>query len=230
MPGLPLAHARGSFLRSFPYPRLMRAPTLLLPLLLAGCTIGGSSTPARENDRLRREAIAAQDAIRALELERNELRQKVAELAAGRKATLPDDALAALPRVASLEIGRLSGLTPLPNPASPDAPATSIVLSLTPQDGRGRFTQLVGTARAEALVLPADAAEQPRRIASVTLSPAALRDAYRSGLTGTHYTIDLPLDPPLPRSATARPSIVLRVEFDDALTGQTLRAERLVNR
>ena len=177
---------------------------------LSACTVGGSSTVAAENDRLRREVVELNTQVKSLEAEKAEL---TAKLASG--GSLSPEAAAALPALASLELGSLCGYTP----TDPAKPATGIDIYLEPRDGRGRFVQAVGTLRVR--ILPAgegSAAGAP--LAQVTLSPLQLRDAYRSAFTGTHYTVSVPLAPPRQRVAAT-----IRAELTDAISGTVYTAE-----
>lgn len=204
---------------------LVRA--LLAGVLLAGGGCASKGRISAENDRLRRENREQKDRITALEGEIAELKVKLAERYRP-EAHLTPDHLEALPRVTKIEIGRLSGLLPTRGDE-----ATSGVIYLVPLDGRGRFTQFTGGVVAEVLVLPRVAGgdePQPRRVARRSYTPAELRDAYRSGLTGTHYTLELPFETPLVRPAGETLSVVLRVEAEDGLTGQRHVAERFVDR
>jgi hypothetical protein len=60
---------------------------------------------------------------------------------------------------------------------------------------------------------------------SVTIGPKALRDAYRSGFLGTHYTIELPLK--WDGAEVARAASV-SVEFTDAFTGKSYPSQGTV--
>ena len=193
---------------------------------------------SKDNDALRRERIELRDRIAALESQLAEANAKIAESRRALASPLPPEVVAALPRVASVEIGTFTGFAP-PDPASA---IESIAVYVRPLDGLRRFTQGVGTLAVEATVLGPLEAGSPssrerestasegesggtgsERLARV-LSPAELREAYRSGITGTHYEVQLPLA----RPATDRARRVLvRVEFTDALTGEVHRAEKL---
>jgi hypothetical protein len=194
----------------------MRAVLVVILACLAGCRIGGGSIEA-ENDRLRRERHDLIERIADLQAERDELRAKVHELGLRQDPTLPDEALDALPRVAAIEIDSLSGLVP----ARPDADAHSVRLYIRTLDGRRRFTQAVGTLRVSCELLPPPGHDSPPRTANRTLTPAQVREAYRSGLVGTHYTVELPLAIP---AEERRGTLVLRAELHDALTGTLHRA------
>jgi hypothetical protein len=91
----------------------------------------------------------------------------------------------------------------------------ALALVLEPRDGLGRFMQFTGTVRASVAVLIPG--RDPLPAGSTTISPKTLRDAYRSGLMGTHYTIEIPLTW---EGAEPARSVSISVEFTDALTGK----------
>lgn len=189
---------------------------------LSGCTVGGSKGVGVENARLRTELIESQKQIAALTAQREELATKLSEANGAREAAFTPEVLAALPRMAGVRIGSLSGLTP----SDRATPATRADIYIEPFDGRDRFVQVVGTLSVEAVSLgrAADGKESRRVLASQVLKPAQLRDAYRSGFTGTHYSVELPLSPPL----AERTETLLRVRFADALSGREFTAEKII--
>jgi hypothetical protein len=204
-------------------------PVLLAALaLLTGCRVGGVRSVEAENDRLRQEMVDKEKKQHELEGEIAELKVKLAE-ASRAQAQHPDEVLQALPRVTSLEVSSLSGF----EPNDVNAPATTVAVWFETEDGRGRFVQAVGTVTISALLLPSKVGDgsspEPQRIASLTLSPAQLRDAYRSSFTGTHYTAEMKLDQPVERGPGRTPSLLVRIEFHDAITGQDLKAERVIS-
>lgn len=204
---------------------------MLSLLILGGCVFlpaCGSSRISRENDRLREENQSLRSQIELLTAQKAEVSAKISELMNELSAPKDASVLAALPRVASIEFGTLTGFYP----GDRGKPATSVNVYVRPLDGRQRFTQAVGTLEVEVFLIPFDATDQvgtaaatPRAQLSKRLTPTELREAYRSGLTGTHYEVDLPLDTPLKdRNA----SILVRASFADAVTGVTHTAEKLV--
>lgn len=206
-------------------------PVLLALMILAplpSCRVGGVRSVEAENDRLRQEMLDKDKKQRELEGEIAELKVKLAE-ANQAQGQHPDEVLQALPRVTSLDVSSLSGFEP--NDAS--APATTVAVWFETLDGRGRFVQAVGTVTVSALLLPPTVGDgsnqEPQRIATTTLSPAQLRDAYRSSFTGTHYTAEMKLDQPVERGPGRTPSLLVRIEFHDAITGQDLKAERVIS-
>lgn len=179
-----------------------------------------------ENDRLRAENLDLRNQVDALSAQQRELAAKLSEANQARQAALDPQVLDALPRVASIEIDSLSGFLP----GDVAKPAKSVGIYLVPRDGRRRFVPAVGTLTVEVRHMPAlSAGESGRPEQEFTLhadlTPTQLRDAYRSGITGTHYAVELPLPQALPaRDAT----LLLRATFADAITGQTYTCERIV--
>ena len=198
-----------------------------VPLALAACgsiRLGGERSVSEENDRLRTQVHEQQERIKALEGEREELKHKLAEASRARGTTLPEGVADAMPTVTTVKISMLSGLEPI----AAAQPATGVSVTFQPMDGRGRFTQAVGSAAIEVFEIASKVTgAEPRRIAQATLSPAELRDAYRSNVTGTYYSATLPLEAPVERSQVT-PALLIRLEFTDALTGEVHKAERLL--
>lgn len=186
---------------------------------LAGCTLGGSRSASAENDRLRKAMVEKDARIAALEGDKAEL---IVKLAGGerRGLHLPPDAAATLPVATGVDVGRFSGLLP----ASAKGAATGCRVEFSPRDGRGRFVPVAGSVKARVLL---DGAE-PRLLGEVALDAAAVREAYRSGLTGTYYECEVPLAAPLERPGEADPAVVVRLELTDAMTGEVLKAERTI--
>lgn len=197
---------------------------------VSACGVGGNKSVSEANDQLRREKLGLESTIATLTGEKEELRVKLAESERARGSNLPAEVLDAVPRCTGIVIDSLSGF----DPADPAKPATGATVYIQPRDGRGRFVPLVGTLRATAQVLPvsldvakSDQGTLDRAVLAqsrVELSPTKLRDAYRSGLLGTAYAAELKFDAPISDRTS---KLLLRVEFIDALTGQTHRAELL---
>ncbi|TVQ33113.1 MAG: hypothetical protein EA376_03400 [Phycisphaeraceae bacterium] len=189
--------------------------------LLPSC----SRSFVNENDRLRARVLELETSVLEATAERDELRARVSELR--RAATIAvdpveSDTLDALPRCAGLQIGRLTGVS--------RRRATEEIIPLdvylVPYDGRRRFVQVAGRLTVEALLLPAPGEQESSiRLASAELDPAELRDAYRSGLTGAFYVVNLEL----PTDADyLTGSLLVRAELFDGVTGSIHRAERVI--
>ncbi|MCC6677122.1 MAG: hypothetical protein IT436_08255 [Phycisphaerales bacterium] len=192
---------------------------------LGGCRIGGNREVEKVNDELRRENLELKQQVEMLSHDRDDLRVKLEGEARARLGALNPEVLAALPVCAGVEIEKLSGL----EPADRSAAATGVVVYLRPYDSRDRVVQIVGMLDVEAAWLPGSAGkgEAPRTIARARLEPAQLREAYRSGLMGSGYTVELPLETPIGDRAG---TLVIRAEFADALTGKVWKAERTETR
>ncbi len=187
--------------------------------LLSACSVGGNESVSEANDQLRRERIALESTIATLTGEKEELRVKLAESERARGTNVPADVLDAVPRCTGVSIGSFSGF----DPADPDKPATGVTIYVQPHDGRGRFVPMVGTLRATAQVLPRD--PQVSALAGqarTELSPAKLRDSFRDSVLGTAYAVELRFESPV---ADRTLKLLIRVEFIDALTGQTHQAD-----
>lgn len=198
------------------------ATTMVLALAtIVGCS--GSARVSGESARLRTDIVQLQDRIEQLERRNKELELELQRTSQA-PGEMPNDLCQALPLVTQIEIQRLS----FAHDTDGDGSADQLTLYISPQDGRGRFTQLIGELTASALHLPAQG--EPQVIGRVTLTPVQVRDAYRSGVTGTHYTIEVPLDQlPRPSSADSPQDIFARVHYRDGMTGQTFTAERKIS-
>lgn len=203
-------------------------PRPAIPLLLAvaaaaalaACSQGPHNFE-NENDRLRRQVLELEEEVESLRAQRGELRSKLAEADRAPGEVLPE-ALAALPRVAGINLDRLSGPDDTDSNGSPDR----IVVYVKPYDARQRFLQVAGELTIEAFALPPGTGEEPQRIVTLTLSPEELRDAYRYDFTGQYYSAAIPLEN---TDLSPDASILLRAAFADALSGQTHTAERIVS-
>jgi hypothetical protein len=189
------------------------AIVLALPVA-AGCTLrpreGGDDSARlrvveleQENDRLSRR-----------------LRELEAQLSADDAAlsAVPEEIRIATPHVAEVEIGRLSHMADLDDDGTPDM----LRVYVAPRDGLGRFVQAVGELAVSAILPQGD--RPAATVGLCTLSPLALRQAYRSGIGGTHYTIECPLD----WKGLTPQRVLVAASFTDAVTGRRLQAERAV--
>ncbi|MBI1303866.1 MAG: hypothetical protein GC172_08775 [Phycisphaera sp.] len=183
-------------------------------LLGAGCS--GRALVPNESDRLREELAAANDARGRAESRADELESRLASLARERQGEIDPEVAAALPALASVTLSSKSTARLADSePSAQDGGTLSVALIVTPADGLARFIQITGTLRltVAALVAGADAIETT----SVTVGPKALRDAYRSGFLGTHYTVECTV----PWKGESAPrALSVAGEFTDGLTGR----------
>jgi hypothetical protein len=202
-----------AIVRSFIVPTAFAFGSLLL---LSGCFGNNSRAVADENDRLRRELLDAQKQLAAAQARTGELEADLKALAA-QSQTLPEDVLAATPRVQTLEIDRLSHARDTDGDARPD----HLVVYLRTLDGYQRVLQIAGDITIIVACLPRD--QDAVTVARKAFKPAEVRDCYRSGITGTHYTFEVPIDP---STATAHAACTIRAVFVDPSTGVEHSAQR----
>jgi hypothetical protein len=195
--------------------------TGIFAVLLAGLLAGG----CRARALVPTEADAYRDRIRALEERIIGLERANAELrgalASVERADGPDaEVLASMPRVVRLKTAWGGGI----ERDRADPGRGMLTVYLEPLDARDRFVPATGWLELAVFATPGFPAE-PVRVGSLELGPAALRDRWRSGFLGTHYSIECPVDLDLSPSAD---SAIVQLLFRDGLTGDTLRANATV--
>jgi len=190
-------------------------------LSTTGCSSARVMMPT-DNDGLRREVQALREQVSALEAQRAELQQQLAAATTpiAEVGTLDAQVAEATPRLVSLVVEGASHFR-----AGGSASGTSTceaVIYIKPTDGRGRFMQIVGRARASAFQLHADG-----RVASLGAAewgPIEVRDAWRDGIFGAHYTLRLPLA--AEGWTCAAGTVTVRVEFASQPDGRTYASQR----
>lgn len=175
-------------------------------------------------------AEAANLAMRVTELEREvqvqTLRANEAEAKMRAMPSADADVLLATPALAAIEIDRLSG------PSRSDVAGFPVFVRAL--DGRGRFLQVVGRLEVEVFVEEGAAGGAgAERVGGATLGPLEVREAYRSGITGTHYRVEILASDafvrsPAYRGALARYTLRIVARFDDARTGQRVEATTII--
>jgi hypothetical protein len=184
--------------------------------LLGGCR--ATLVPPDGSDPARVQVQQLERKVAALESRNAELETQVATLRGagqGVGAAPADDIVLATPRLASVGLGGTGGVTA----AQGDAPAAAHLV-LETRDGLGRFLQVAARVRVAVTLAPVTG--EPRVLGRREWSPAELRAAYRSGLMGTHYTLDVPLD--LPAGTPAGTPLAVTVELVEGWSGQEFRA------
>lgn len=191
------------------------AASALLLVHVVGC----GARVAEENSRLRRQVLELEDRVESLE---QQVAAKDAQLRAfEEKLEQPKPAVAGvrpsdLPMLAAIDFARYSGAYDTTGDGADD----TVRIYLLTEDQRGRFLPIAGKATISVVWIPPDA--EPVTLASRPFDPAALRDAYVAGLTGTHYTLELKLPSPLPAAIEDRVEATTKVTVTDAATGVTL--------
>jgi hypothetical protein len=191
-------------------------PTVLLAAVVA--VTGCRSNFATEADALREQVLELERSNEQLARRIAELESELAEVSA-MPGSLPEDVRAAQPHVVEIRIGRLSHVDDVDGDGRPDL----LRVYVRPLDGLGRFVQLVGRLSISAALMPEG--RPAVTVGQIALEPMELRSAYRSGLTGTHYTIECPLDVP---EGTSEEDLVVSAVFTDGATGQRHSAHQTV--
>jgi hypothetical protein len=200
----------------------MRAGSICCLLILTVLTLPACARRnyLNENDALRAKVLEQQKQIDDLKRRDEEMRIELQQSTAA-PGEVSDEVRQATPHPVSLTIGRLSHVRRVET-----APDTLLVY-LNPVDGRGRFTQLVGTIQINAYLVPMDA--EPATIGQLTATPLQVRDAYRHTPMSTHYSFEVPLTLPVSTELDGtRDSIFVKVLFTDGYTGQTLASDQSV--
>ncbi|MGA1223389.1 MAG: hypothetical protein ACO31E_02345 [Phycisphaerales bacterium] len=181
----------------------------MLAAVAAGSGCRGRALAPNAADGLRAELV---ERTRERDLARAkvaELETKVAELSATRDARVDPEAIEARPALAAVVLSSLS------TARRSDASSATLALVLEPRDALGRFIQITGTVRASVAALVPG--RDPLPAGSATLGPKALRDCYRTGFLGTHYTVEIPVKW---EGAEVARAVSVSAEFTDALTGK----------
>ena len=196
----------------------------LLPLLAAvmvlavGCQRGPRNFE-NENDRLRAEVMKLQqqrDELQAtLDRRLGELESLRQELDTG-AATQPMRG-AEPPTLSALKMGRYSGGVDTDD----DGIDEIIRVYLRPIDQKGRLLPVAGRANVKAVAIPETG--DPRLLAERKYDPEAFENAWRSGFTGEHYTLQLQLPDDLPAELE---QVTVRVTFTQARTGVELSTQQ----
>lgn len=187
----------------------------MLSLCFAGCET--SQDVAAANDRLREKVVDLEKQVKQRngQIAHLQARVKQAETTAAASEELRENT----PHVAAITIGNLSHL----RDSDGDGKADELVAYIEVKDGWGRSIQLVGQLSLHALVIPAgyDAITLGR----VNLGPAEVRRAYRSSITGTHYTVNIALVVP---EGVNFDQITIKAEYIDGYSGVGYSAQRAV--
>lgn len=193
---------------------ILFAVVAVLPWM-GGCSFGGASQSelAKQNDELRRHNLE-------LERQTNDLRAKVAarqdeikvlQQQVGRQPAVEG---AAVPTFTTLTFDRFTSAVDRDRDGGNDA----LRLYLKTLDQEARFIPVSG--RAEVQVVVIEAGQDPVLLTSASFDPDQFARCYRSGITGTHYTLDVNLPTPVDVR-----QVTVKVTITDAATGAAVSAE-----
>ena len=149
-----------------------------------------------------------------LELREGELQTLRDKLSRGTTQPMPG---AESPTLAKITMGDYSGGVD----DDDDGIDERIRVYLRPLDQKGRVMPVAGRAEMQAVHIPDDG--QPRGIARRTYDPKAFDEAWRSGFTGRHYTLELALPDELPEAIE---QLTVKVTFTQADTGVERTAQK----
>lgn len=188
---------------------------IVLALILPACS--GPRNFENENDRLRAENLDLTDRVASLTDRVAGLEEQVEIEQQRAGSDLPEGITR--PAAVSVKIGGYSGGTDTDGDGDDDA----LRLYLTTHDARGRFIQTLAEVKVTAAALPPG--EDARTVAAAEFDAETFDAAYRSGFTGTHYTLTVPVTDPAPPGTD---HLTVRVAVKDVTTGRTHTAERSV--
>jgi hypothetical protein len=188
----------------------------VLPLI-AGCRATVlKPTPA---DALREQVQSLEIEVDRLALRNRELEASLAKALSEAPAhSIDAEAFAVQPHLARLGVGSASGIR-IAGPSKDGSPIPgNLTIYVEPVDGRGRFLQVTGRISIQAS-MPIEGAE-PIRLGERSFSPAEVRDAWRGGFMGSHYTFEVPVELPAASLADrSDPQASVLVVFRDAIGG-----------
>ena len=199
--------------------RLLVVGALLLALgvPLGGCRIGPRDF-RNENDRLRRQNLELRREVEQLS---ERLALRIGELEALRQQLERAEAdpmpEAERPVLSRLSMGRYSGGVD----TTDDGFDNLIRVYLRPQDQQGRVMPVAGRAIIQAVAVPRE--DEPTILARRVYEPGEFDRAWRSGFMGSHFTLELELDPEqVPEDVS---EAIVRVTFTQAGTGVELQTQ-----
>ena len=188
--------------------------SLTMVLWLVGCAPTTNNVGV-ENDRLRKSNLLLTRKVEQLERDINARVNQVSSLEKklGRE---PKTENGELLEVTSIGFGRYSGALD----TNKDSRDDLLRIYLHTLDQHGRF--MLASGKAHLLVAHLAEGQPPQIIAEKTFAGKTLDATYRSGITGTHYT----LEASLPKEPASLGHLAIRITFTDAATGSALTCEK----
>ena len=175
----------------------------VIMLTMAGCTSASTKRVSTENDKLRSENLELKREAQRLHAS---VKAKADELQALETSTTPPaDPGAQIPRLNQVEFGRYCTAIDQDGDGHDDL----IRLYVLTLDYQKRFILVAGKAIAQVDYLVAG--KEPVKIASQEFAAKSFDQAYRSGITGSHYTLDIPLpkNPVMQKAGSVTVSLLL---------------------
>lgn len=190
------------------------AACVCLSALVAGCArarIGGSTPPDRVIAQLRQENAALRQEVDRLNVQ---IEARLAELEAQQSRQNRPAPTDDIPRLHRIVLASLSGAVD----SDQDGRDDLLRLYVVPRDQHDRVLPVEGTAILQAVRI--EPGQDAQVLAHRTFNADEFRAAYRSGLAGTHYTLELPLPP------ESSGELTVKVTLADAATGIVLSVQR----
>ena len=189
------------------------ASVVLLSLL--GCR-SGPRNYENDNDRLRRENTELNEKITSLATQVQSLEKLAKATEKSVVQPLPEGILQ--PRCAQVTISSFSGGID----TNADQIDDTIRLYIQTLDARDRFVQTVAHLKISLVqIIPG---KEVITLAVVDIDPKQFDAGYRSGITGAHYTLQIPL----PNAPLGLKEITCRIALTDLQTGLEHQAESLL--
>ena len=190
--------------------------SLLLLLSGGGCQIGPRNF-TNENDKLRKQNLELEQQVSQLQ---TKLDGRLGELKALRSKYESEPAFvpgADTPVLSTIAFDRYTNAVDTNNDGSDD----TLRVYLDTFDQNQRFIPVAGRAVLQAAVIEED--KEPFLVVNKTYGPNAVKNAYRSGMMGTHYSFEAKLPDDLPE---ATQEITVKLTFTDAATGATFTTQK----
>ncbi|MCC6579776.1 MAG: hypothetical protein IT440_04995 [Phycisphaeraceae bacterium] len=186
----------------------------MLAALLGACG-PSSSLLSKQNDELRKQNLDLERQVTGLQ---EAMRRREAEVRSleAKAQVAPAIEGADVPRLAEIRFGRYTNAVD----TSKDGRDDALRLYLLTQDQQGHFLPVAAKLAVQAAVLIPG--QEPRVVVDAAIAPEQFHAAYRSGITGTHYTFDLPLPKDGLEGAT---SLAVKAVLTDAATGGTFETQ-----
>lgn len=191
------------------------------------------SAPTTPDGDLKRQVRDLNDQVKQLKRERDELQENIAKLGkpAADGSTPDPEILEATPQIVAVELeGHFGPSEPTAQTSKQSDETAQVnscdaVIYLSPSDRYGRFLQMVGRVSVSVFQLAADGKSQ--NLGQRDYSPRELRDAWRSGFMGTHYTLEVPLSAP---DWKCEGTLTVKLKFTNGITGKQIEATCEMNR
>ena len=191
--------------------------TALVAMVLT-CSGCGNKSFLNENDDLRAEVQQLKDENAALSERLSTLERQIKIEQSQKGLTLPEGVVR--PVTVEIQVGSFSGGIDTDKDGKDD----TVRIYLQTLDAKGRFILTVGSASIS--IVKIKSGEDALTVGKIKLNPKAFDQTYRSGLTGTHFTIVCPIQhQQIPDGTT---ELTARASFTDSLTGKTFEHEQTI--